>query len=438
MNADSLASDPGSIAAAGSSLADKAITVGDLIDRSLARITAVDTRVQGWRSVDRRGAREQGARLDEEAARGALRGPLHGMPVAIKDVIDVAGWPTRAGSRSREDIPAATGDAQIVLALRAAGAVIMGKAHTTEFAYFDGPPPTRNPHHLDHTPGGSSAGPAAVVAAGMVPMSIGTQTAGSVSRPAAYCGIAAFKPSTLAWSAQGIVPFSPGFDTPGVFAHRVADVAIAARVLMPPYLRRENVAVAQSLRIALIEDAVLEAATVEVTQSIRRATEQIKAAGHSITLLRSPGPFAKLSEWHKTMIEYELARIQAQLADAPADHVTPALREAVLRGRAISDAHYLDARRAIDAARELFWRAAHSHDALLFPATPDAAPAGMKTGDPRFIVPFTALGGPIVSVPSAMTASGLPLGLMLLGAPGTDWQMLEISERLAPAIELPR
>lgn len=367
-----------------------------------------------------------------------MRSPLHGIPIAIKDVINVADWPTRAGSRSREDISAATGDAQIVLALRAAGAVIMGKAHTTEFTYFDGPPPTRNPHHLAHTPGGSSAGPAAVVAAGMMPLSIGTQTAGSVSRPAAYCGIAAFKPSTLAWSAQGIVPFAPGFDTPGVFGHRIADVAVAARVLMPPYLARTETTVAPSLQIGLVEDSVLEAASSTVSQSLRTAAEQIKAAGHSIAPLRAPGPLSKLSEWHKTMIEFELARIQPQLADAPTDHVTPALREAVIRGRAISEASYLEARHAMGQARTLFWRTAQSLDALLFPATPDAAPAGMKTGDPRFIVPFTALGGPIVSVPTTMTAGGLPLGLMLLGAPGTDWQMLAISERLASSIELAR
>jgi aspartyl-tRNA(Asn)/glutamyl-tRNA(Gln) amidotransferase subunit A len=438
MNADSLATDPGSIAQAGNDLAGKTTTVDELVGKSLARISAVDTRVQGWRSIDRKGAREQAAHLDEEAARGERRSPLHGIPVAIKDVIDVAGWPTRAGSRSREEVPAAPGDAQIVLALRAAGAVIMGKAHTTEFAYFDGPPPTRNPHNLAHTPGGSSAGPAAVVAAGMVPLSIGTQTAGSVSRPAAYCGIAAFKPSTLAWTAQGIVPFAPGFDTPGVFGHRIADIAIAARVLMPPYLIRADATVPPSLRIGMVEDAVLDAATKAVSQSVRTAGEQIKATGHVVTPLRSRVPLAKLSEWHKTMIEYELARIQPQLVDAPPDHVTPALREAVLRGRAISEASYTVARRAIDQARDVFWRAAATLDALVFPATPDTAPAGMKTGDPRFIVPFTALGGPIVSVPTTLTPEGLPLGLMLLGAPGTDWQMLGISERLATAIELAR
>ena len=438
MNGESLASDPGSIALVGSRLASKTLSASDLVDASLARIATVDSRVQGWCSIDRNGARTEASILDEEAARGQLRGPLHGIPVAIKDVIDVARWPTRAGSATRAHVPPATGDAQIVAALRAAGAVILGKAHTTEFAYFDGPPPTRNPHNLAHTPGGSSAGPAAVVAAGMVPLSVGTQTAGSVSRPAAYCGIAAFKPSTQSWSAHGIVPFAPGFDTPGLFAHRVADVAIAARVLMPPFLVRPVAMSKNALRVGIVEDPVLEASSPAVADSIRAATEKIAAAGHSVAPTRSPAPLGRITEWHKTMIEYELARVHPQLADAPTDAVTPALRDAVLRGRAISDASYIRARRTINQARATFWSTLHSFDALVFPAAPDGAPAGMKTGDPRFIVPFTALGGPIVSIPIAMTSEGLPLGLMLLAAPGTDWQLLNVSEQLAATIELAR
>ncbi len=388
-------------------------------------------------------ARAAGALLDEEAARVQLRGPLHGIPVAIKDVIDVVGWPTRAGSRTRIQSPRATCDAQIVASLRAAGAIILGKVHTTEFAYFDGPPPTRNPHHIGHTPGGSSAGPAAVVAAGMAPLSVGTQTAGSVSRPAAYCGIAAYKPSTQSWSSHGIVPFSPAFDTPGLFAHRVADVAIAARALMPVYLMRSDASrsaasITKTLRVALLQDPVLDAASSEVSASMHAASEKLVAAGHLIERTQSPVALARLTEWHQTMIEFELARVQPQLTEVPQDTVTSALRDAVLRGRSITDASYLEARRGIDHARQQFWHALQAFDALAFPAAPDGAPAGTKTGDPRFIVPFTALGGPIVSVPIALTTARLPLGLMLMGAPGTDWPMLAVSEQLAASIELAR
>jgi aspartyl-tRNA(Asn)/glutamyl-tRNA(Gln) amidotransferase subunit A len=363
-----------------------------------------------------------------------LRGPLHGIPIAVKDVIDVAGFPTRAGSATRAHTAPASIDAQIVAQLRAAGAVVLGKAHTTEFAYFDGPPPTRNPWNLTHTPGGSSAGPAAVVAAGMVPLSLGTQTAGSVSRPAAYCGIAAFKPSTRAWSSFGVVPFSPSFDTVGVFGYRVPDAVAAAQVLMPPYMHRHSVD--SPLKVALIEDAILESASAAVAQSSETAAAKLRDTGVDIQRRRTATPFGDIIAWHKIVTEYELARAHPGLAANERD-VTPALREAVQRGESIDAATYEHALRALAVAAGRFWTAMQDVDALIFPAAPDAAPAGMKTGDPRFIIPFTALGGPILSVPVAI-AQGLPLGLMLIGAPGSDWTLATIAERLARAIELPR
>ena len=205
--------DPGRLTRLAQAMRDGATDPARLLEACLRRIDAVEHQVHGFCLLDRERARAQAERLRAEAAAGRWRGPLHGIPVAIKDVIDVAGWPTRAGSRTRVSVPPSTGDAIVVAQLRAAGAIVVGKVHTTEFAYFDGPPPTRNPHDLTRTPGGSSCGPAAVVAAGMVPLSLGTQTAGSVSRPAAYCGIAAFKPSTSSWSTFGVVPFAPSFDT---------------------------------------------------------------------------------------------------------------------------------------------------------------------------------------------------------------------------------
>jgi aspartyl-tRNA(Asn)/glutamyl-tRNA(Gln) amidotransferase subunit A len=308
--------------------------------------------------------------------------------------------------------------------------------HTTEFAYFDGPPPTRNPHNLAHTPGGSSAGPAAVVAAGMVQLSLGTQTAGSVSRPAAYCGIAAFKPSTLAWSSFGLVPFAPSFDTVGIFAHRVSDAVAAARVLTPPFLHQRTAALPSPLTIGVIEDPVTEAASAAVTDSVRTAGEALAAAGISVRQLQSPVSFAEISSWHKTIIEYEVAHAHPHLEHDP--QVSLGLREAVERGRLVDDGAYLATHAALAAARERFWAETAKADALIFPAAPDVAPAGMKTGDPRFIVPFTALGGPIVSIPVGTGTGGMPLGLMLIGAPGSDAVTASIAERVASVIELPR
>jgi aspartyl-tRNA(Asn)/glutamyl-tRNA(Gln) amidotransferase subunit A len=431
-----LVADPGAIDEIAAAIQSRKTDPVALVDASLRRIAAVETEVQGWCVLERERALALAQVLKEEAHAGRIRSPLHGIPVAIKDVLDVAGLPTRAGSKTRAAIAPSTIDAHVVTLLKAAGAIVLGKAHTTEFAYFDGPPPTRNPHNVAHTPGGSSAGPAAVVASGMVPLSLGTQTAGSVSRPAAYCGISAFKPSTLAWSSAGLVPFAPSFDTIGVFAHRVRDAVAAARVLMPPYLRQRAAEAPSPLTIGVIEDPITEAASAAVADSVRAAGEALAAASIRVKRLTSPVSFAEISAWHKTIIEYEVAHAHPHLEHDP--DVSAGLREAVARGRLVSDRAYLDAYAALSAARERFWAATAEANAVLFPAAPDVAPVGMKTGDPRFIVPFTALGGPIVSIPVGTGAGGMPLGLMLIGAPGTDAVTTLVAVRVASVIELPR
>ena len=205
-----------------------------LVTRFLDRIAEVEAHVQAWRVVASDRALEDARALDREATEGRSRGPLHGLPVAIKDVMDVEGLPTRCNSRALQDRAPATADAEVVAALRAAGAVVLGKAHTTEYAFFD-PSPARNPHHTSHTPGGSSSGSAAAVASGCAPAATGTQTVASVSRPAAYCGIAAFKPSTGLLSTFGVTPLAPMFDTVGFFGYRVADAAALFEALCPAH-----------------------------------------------------------------------------------------------------------------------------------------------------------------------------------------------------------
>ena len=196
--------------------------------------------VQAWIHVLADEAIATARALDDERRKTGPRSLLHGIPVAVKDVIDVAGLPTRANSRSRADAPPAMLDATVVAHLRASGAIILGKVHTTEYAYFESVPPTRNPHDLTRTPGGSSAGSSAAVAAGMVPLALGTQTAGSVNRPAAYTGIGAFKPSTRAISTTGIVPLAPSFDTVGAFGATPQDAVLLAAGYAPEQLRLDD------------------------------------------------------------------------------------------------------------------------------------------------------------------------------------------------------
>jgi aspartyl-tRNA(Asn)/glutamyl-tRNA(Gln) amidotransferase subunit A len=273
----------------------------------------------------------------------------------------------------------------------------------------------------------------------MVPLSLGTQTAGSVSRPAAYCGIAAFKPSTRAWSSFGVVPFSPTFDTVGVFGYRVADAVAAVRVLTPAFLdpNSDGPHVDRPLKIGLIEDPILQNASPVSAQATESAARNLQQAGVDVARRRSPARFSEMVARHKMITEFELARAHPQLA-ATQHQVAPALREAVQRGQAIEQAEYEHSLRAVEGAAKQFWAAMGDLDALIFPAAPDVAPPGMKTGDPTFIIPFTALGGPIASIPVAVAPQGLPLGLMLIGAPGSDRRLATTAERLAPVLELPR
>src|SRR5258706_215855 len=228
------AADAGRIAELQRDIRSGALTASALVERYLARIDAVDPAVQAWRVVLRDSARAEAAQLDREAKAGRWRGPLHGIPVGIKDVIDVAGVTTLANSASRAGIAPATADADIVALLRSAGAIILGKTHTTEFAFFD-PSPARNPHNIGHTPGGSSSGSGAAVGAGMAPLALGTQTVASVNRPASYCGVAAFKPSTQSNCTHGITPLSPTFDTVGFYGATVPDAVALYDALAPAF-----------------------------------------------------------------------------------------------------------------------------------------------------------------------------------------------------------
>ncbi len=425
-----LVQDPGRIADLAKQIESGALSPIDLLERYFSRTDAVDGEVFGWREVDREGARKAAAALPSKPV-----GPLHGIPISIKDIIDVAGWPTRAGSRSREDIAPASIDAEVVAALRAAGAVIMGKSHTTEFAHFSRPPPTRNPHDVRCTPGGSSAGPAAVVAAGMAPASLGTQTAGSVSRPAAYCGIGAFKPSTGSLSTVGVVPLSARFDTVGVFGYRFEDAAAVFRTLAPGFLRSDLPALKHVVRL---NDPVLSAAQPAVTASVEEAAAKLADAGIAVTPLPSPVPFADIAAAHETIIDYEIARTHARALAPVIDRVSDQFREALERGGAIGDEVYRQARRWLDDMIPRFWAAIPDGAAILFPTAPGPAPEGRPTGDPQFIIPLTAMGGPIASLPAATAPNGLPLGVMLCAAPGYDHPLADFAEQAATAIELPR
>ena len=426
-----LVKDPGRVADLAARMQSGELPPAALLEQCLARIDAVEGDVAGWREIDRTAARASAS----TAGRAGSTGPLHGVPVAVKDVIDVAGYATRAGSRSRAQIPPATADAEVVARLRTAGAVILGKSHTTEFAHFWGPPPTRNPHDLLCTPGGSSAGSAAIVASGMAPAALGTQTAGSVSRPAAYCGIGAFKPSTLSLSAIGLVPMAPTFDTIGFFGHRIEDAVSVFRAIAPAYLLSHSLPVIR--KVVRVDEPVLETADASVAANLDETAPRL---GEVCDVRRWPSPvsFANLQDAHRTIVDYEVARIHASALADSLELLSDGFREALAIGAAVTGAAYLAARRTLARLSHMFWAAVPADTALLFPATPAPAPQGTATGDPAFIVPFTALGAPIASVPTGFAPTGLPLGVILAARPGHDHALTTFAETAAGAIETPR
>ena len=413
-----LVRDPGRIATLAADIAGGRLTSAELVERSLSRIAEVDGAVRAWAIVDAAAARASARVLDEEARGGHSRGPLHGIPVGVKDVIDVAGLPTRANCRARADLPPALADATVVAHLRAAGAVILGKTHTTELAFYESVPPTRNPHDISRTPGGSSAGSAAAVAAGMVPLALGTQTAGSVNRPAAYCGVGAFKPSTLAIGGVGMVPLAPSFDSVGAFGFTAADAAMLACAYAPAHLRMSARAAGRSRIVVLRDPSIERMADTETAACIAALADRLAGSGLHIEAAASPVSLDELRAQHRVVLLAELGRMHGRL---PADLLAPRLAADIVTGLAIPDADYHRALLALARLRAIFWAEFSDGDLLLLPAAPAVAPSGMATGDPSFIVPLTALGGPIATLRAGTGhESGMPVGASLAACPGGD------------------
>lgn len=397
-----------------------ALTASGLVETYLARIQEVDQEVRAWIAVMGDEALAAARELDRERETGRVRGPMHGIPFAVKDVIDVAGLPTRANSPSRATRAPATTDATVVTHLRSAGAIVLGKVHTTEFAYFESVPPTRNPHDTTRTPGGSSAGSAAAVAAGMVPLALGTQTAGSVNRPAAYCGIGAFKPSTLAIGGAGTVPLAPSFDTVGAFGATAADAALMTAAFASDHLGLAHAAAHASVpQIVVLEDPLIDSlCTLSCQFALSDLAGRLSGAGLQVRTAASPVSFESILAAHRTVLLAELGRHHAR---APRDRIAPRLAQDIAEGRAIPDREHHEALRTLSHFRDTFWSSFAPDDLLLMPAAPDVAPKGMATGDPRLVIPATALGGPIAGLrcePDAATT--MPLGAMLMAAPGAD------------------
>jgi Asp-tRNA(Asn)/Glu-tRNA(Gln) amidotransferase A subunit family amidase len=378
------------------------------------------------------------ATLDIEAARRAAEAAglrlaaLRGLPVGIKDIFDTADFATQYGS------PIYAGhrpkaDAAVVALVRRAGGLILGKTITTELASLQ-PAATRNPRNPAHTPGGSSSGSAAAVAAGMVPIALGSQTGGSVIRPAAYCGIAGFKPSFRLLPTVGMKCFSWSLDTAGLFAAGVADVAFAAAAITGRDLRVDQRA-PTAPSIALVRRQLWPQASEDMQAGLERAARAAQAAGARVREVELPPIFEAAMRAHVTIQDHEAYRALAYEFDHHRDRLGPILRQQLANGAAIDFDSYDEARRTARRARQMFADLMADTDAMLTPSAPGAAPHSLRsTGDPMFNRLWTLLGPPCINVPGLTDSRGLPLGVQIVGRFARDHTALEAAWFLQRAL----
>ena len=393
-----------------------------LVDSCLARIRALDGDLQAWVHVDEVGVRAAARPAEQEVKAGRLRGVLHGIPVGIKDIIHVAKMPTRAGAAFAHSVPAH--DAAVVTRLRAAGAVILGKTHTTQFALRD-PAPTRNPWNREHTPGGSSAGSAAAVAARMIPLALGTQTVGSVLRPAAYCGVIGYKGTYGLVPLDGVIPLAWSYDHVGVFGRSIEDAALAFEVLMGESMR--IAAPSQAPRIALAPE-LLAVAQPDVAAQVTATAEAFARAGAKVAEIKLPASYAGLHAAGQVVLEAEAAAFHADMFARHAADYAPGIRGTVTAGLAHPATAYIVANRARLLFRTEVMPLLAAHDALLSPVAPSPAPAGLgSTGDPLLCAAWSWAGVPAVTLPSGLSAGRLPHAVQLVQAAGADAHLLSVA-----------
>ena len=409
----------------------------------LTRIAEAEPAVQAWAWVDGEAALDQARALDRLRQSGRAIGPLHGLPVGLKDIIDTKGIPTAYGIASEAGrVPSE--DAWIVARLKAAGAVILGKTVTTEGAFMQ-PSKTRNPHGPDHTPGGSSAGSAAAVAAGMVPLAVGTQTGGSVIRPASFCGVVGLKPTFGLIPRTGILTQSPFLDTVGVFARSVEDAALLAGVLAghdpadsateprpdPRLLDVAQAKVPVTPMFALVRPPGWDDAHPDMRAALEELAEVLGDQCFEAPLLG----MEDVAAIRQRINFAEMAKCYYALERRGRDTMSEVLRAAIDEGKAVLARDYLaalDWRALMNAALDpLFERC----DALICPAAPGPAPGMDTTGSAIFNGLWTLAGTPAVTIPAFTAESGLPMGLQLVGRKGDDARLLRTARWLAAHLE---
>ena len=427
-----------------SAIRERRLTCGEVLERCRLKVCESEPSVQAWVQFGGEELDQVANELDAELGHGNWRGPLHGIPVGVKDIYNVAGQPTAAGIPNRVT-DAAHKDATMVQRLRDAGAIIVGKTVTTPYAFFD-PPPTRNPWNLDRTPGGSSSGSAAAVATGMCLGALGSQTGGSITRPASFCGIAGYKP-TFGWlSRAGMFPFAPSLDHPGPMARTVEDLICLMTALAPqrmqaafrallntPFekgiIKRERTSyyTSESCELGLLwlEEGFIEKVEPVMVEAMKNAVSHLVGRG------ACPGSnyadeleLPKLWRCHRAIMAVEIAMSQGERLPQHPEQFTTGIRALIEEGLAVKTAEYAD---AIQFQRDLRRkaRAAIGKEIWICPAAPGAAPTPETTGDPCMNSPWSFLGFPTITFPMSLSPDGMPLGLQLIAAPHRDIELFQ-------------
>jgi Asp-tRNA(Asn)/Glu-tRNA(Gln) amidotransferase A subunit family amidase len=422
------------------------ISASESLSAYIARIDESEETIQAWDYLARDNARKQAEIADKARRQGAPMGALHGVPLGVKDIFDTFDMPTQYGTPLHRDRRPRE-DAFAVERLRSQGAIMLGKTSTTELAtYAPGVTKTRNPHNPEHTPGGSSSGSAAAVAAGQVPAALGTQTNGSVIRPASFCGVWGYKPSFGLISRSGVLRQAPALDQVGVLAATLQDAGLVAQHMMVHDSRDSAMRprAAPNLQVAagelppvtplmaFVKTPVWDQADSETQEAFG---ELAQALGEAVTEIALPESFAHIHTMHKTVMEAEIARNYHRDYERAADQMSDSLRGQIERGREVRAVDYIRSTESIGALAAIADEILNDYDAFLTPAAPGTAPHGLDdTGSAAFCTIWTYLGMPALSIPLMTGLNGLPMGVQLVGARGDDARLFRMANWLIGAV----
>jgi aspartyl-tRNA(Asn)/glutamyl-tRNA(Gln) amidotransferase subunit A len=422
-----------SLQQAAAAIRDGSLSPLDYVLGLLSRVDAVEPLVKAWTTIDRENLLREAGQMETEARKKQFRGPLHGVPVGIKDIFYTKNMLTTIGTSAFADfVP--TVDAHVVKKLKGAGALVMGKCVTTRFIFLD-PGPTRNPWNTNHTPGGSSSGSAASVAAGMCPVSIGSQTVGSVNRPGAYNGVVSLMVTQSRVSMEGAFPLAWSLDHVGAFSRSVGDMELFLGAVSDlPMPQSAPQGGERKFRIGLLKGFFADKAEAESRHEFDGVARKLSSAGFHVEEAQAPAIFDLHQAILRTILRAEAGAVHRDLIRSKPEAYGPHLRNLVQLGELIDATTYLRAKRIRRHYQRDMAKLFASFDVLMTPGAPGPAPEGMATGDPVMQAAWALADFPTLTLPHALSKSGLPLGIQLSAAPLREDILLGVGKAIESVV----